>query len=81
MNEWVTTDVIRHFADAMGDRNPLWRREDYAKNTRWGGIIAPPTISDTIIQPYSGDFDTSEVATRFKTIFAIPNGSPAKCSR
>jgi acyl dehydratase len=75
MNEWVTTDLIRHFADGMGDRNPLWRNENYARRTRWGGIIAPPTISDTIIQPYSGKFDTSEIAKKFKTIFAIPNGS------
>lgn len=52
MNEWVTTDLIRHYADALGDRNPLWRSEDYAKKTRWGGIIAPPTFADSIIQPY-----------------------------
>jgi len=27
-NEWVTTDLIRHYADAIGDKNPLWRDED-----------------------------------------------------
>ena len=52
MNEWVTTDLIRHYVDAMGDRNPLWRSEDYAKKTRWGGIIGPPTFTDSIVQPY-----------------------------
>ena len=48
MNEWVTTDNIRHYADALGDRNPLWRSEDYARRTRWHGIIAPPTFTDGI---------------------------------
>jgi acyl dehydratase len=28
----------------MGDPNPLWSDPEYAKNTRWGGIIAPPTF-------------------------------------
>jgi acyl dehydratase len=34
--------VIRHFADGLGDTNPLWTDEEYAKRTKWGGIIAPP---------------------------------------
>jgi acyl dehydratase len=47
-NELITTDFIRHYADAIGDKNPLWRSEEYARRTRWGGIIAPPTILDCI---------------------------------
>ena len=75
MNEWIDTDLIRHFADAMGDRNPLWRNTEYATKTRWGGIIAPPTIGDSIIQPYSGKFETSEIIPKFQTFFVVPNGS------
>jgi acyl dehydratase len=30
--------------------NPLWRDEDYAKNTRWGGITAPPMYLDADAQ-------------------------------
>lgn len=33
---------IRSFAQAIGDPNPLWQDEPYARNTRHGGIIAPP---------------------------------------
>jgi acyl dehydratase len=40
----VTEDLIRHFADAVGDPNPLWRDPAYARGTRWGGIIAPPAF-------------------------------------
>jgi acyl dehydratase len=43
-NKFITEDLIRHFAYAVGDPNPLWRDPDYARSTRWGGIIAPPTF-------------------------------------
>ncbi|MBI4301310.1 MAG: MaoC family dehydratase N-terminal domain-containing protein [Chloroflexi bacterium] len=40
----VERGAIRRFADAIDDPNPLYRDEEYAKNTRLGGIIAPPTF-------------------------------------
>jgi acyl dehydratase len=43
-HRFVTEDLIRHFAYAVGDPNPLWRDPDYARGTRWGGIIAPPVF-------------------------------------
>lgn len=75
LNECVTKDTIRHFADGFGDKNPLWRSHDYARGTRWGGIIAPPTITDTIVQPYSGDMRGDEYVPKFETFFSLPNGS------
>jgi len=33
---------IRRHAEAIGDPNPLWRDETFARKTRYGGIIAPP---------------------------------------
>ncbi|GAA5003831.1 FAS1-like dehydratase domain-containing protein [Streptomyces hyderabadensis] len=47
-NKLVTEDLIRHYADAIGDPNPLWRDPSYAAGTRWGGIIAPPTFESCI---------------------------------
>ena len=38
----VEKEVIRRFADAMGDTNPLYWDEEYAKKSRYGSIIAPP---------------------------------------
>ncbi len=35
---------IRRFAQALGDDNPLYHDEKYAKKSRHGGIIAPPTF-------------------------------------
>ena len=37
-------DAIRHWAEAMGDRNPIWTDVDYAKGTSWGELMGPPTI-------------------------------------
>jgi acyl dehydratase len=54
-NEYVNTDLIRHYADAIGDKNPLWRDEKYAKTTKWGGIIAPPTFMDSIAPTFTQD--------------------------
>lgn len=41
-NECATRDGIRHYAYGFGDDNPLWCDPDYASESRWGGIIAPP---------------------------------------
>jgi len=40
----ATRDNIKNFADAVGDANPLWLNEEYAKKSRFGGITAPPTF-------------------------------------
>jgi len=38
----VERGAIARYADAIDDDNPLYRNEEYAKNSRYGGIIAPP---------------------------------------
>lgn len=38
----VERGAIARYADAIGDPNPLYRNEEYAKNTKYGGIVAPP---------------------------------------
>ncbi|MDO8532893.1 MAG: MaoC family dehydratase N-terminal domain-containing protein [Dehalococcoidia bacterium] len=43
-NRQASCDTIRHFCDGIGDDNPLFRDEAYAKKTRWGRIIAPPSF-------------------------------------
>ncbi len=40
----VSMWAIRRFVEATTDENPLWQNEDYARKTRWGGIIAPPAF-------------------------------------
>jgi|APFre7841882654_1041346.scaffolds.fasta_scaffold01877_11 acyl dehydratase len=38
----VEKGAIRRYADAVGDDNPLYYDEEYAKKSRYGCIIAPP---------------------------------------
>lgn len=44
----VTRDAIYHLALAIGDLSPLYLDEDYAKRTRWGTLLAPPIIVQTM---------------------------------
>ncbi len=38
----VEKGAIRRYAEAIGNNNPLYLDEEYARTTRYGGIIAPP---------------------------------------
>jgi acyl dehydratase len=40
----VTKEEVATFATALGETNPLYTDESYAKTTPYGGIIAPPTF-------------------------------------
>lgn len=55
-NEVATKDAIRHFANGIGDPNPLWRDENYARNSRYGGIIAPPLFLNAILIGMGGEY-------------------------
>jgi len=42
LEPWVseaTRDAIRHYAHGIGDDNPLWCDEAYARGTRWGTLV------------------------------------------
>jgi acyl dehydratase len=48
-NEYATRDNIRKFVDGIGDTNPLYRDEEYAKGTRYGSLIAPPSFVFSVL--------------------------------
>ncbi len=53
----ATRDNIRHYAHGIGDDNPLWCDPKYAKQTRFGDVIAPPSFlfaTSRIISGYVG---------------------------
>ncbi|MBI5446088.1 MAG: MaoC family dehydratase N-terminal domain-containing protein [Deltaproteobacteria bacterium] len=47
-NRVATPDAIRRFADGLGDRNPLWRDEEYAKGSVHEGPLAPPAFLNAV---------------------------------
>jgi acyl dehydratase len=47
LEQWNTeasADAIRHYAMGIGDPNPLWQDQSYARGSAQGGIVAPPTF-------------------------------------
>lgn len=46
----LNVDVIRRWAYMLGDANPLWLDPEYAARTRWGSILAPPTLPETAVR-------------------------------
>jgi len=43
-NEYATRMAILKFAYGIGDANPLWSDEVYARKSPYGGIVAPPSF-------------------------------------
>ncbi len=40
----ITLEMIQRYARSIGDLNPLYFDEEYAKKSRYGGLISPPSI-------------------------------------
>ncbi len=40
----VSESDIRHWCEVMHDANPLYRDTEYARNSEYGGMIAPPAM-------------------------------------
>jgi acyl dehydratase len=40
----VNVPMIRHWVDALDDRNPVYLDEEFAATTRHGGLVAPPAM-------------------------------------
>jgi acyl dehydratase len=51
--------AIRCFAQALQDDSPLYRDEAFARQTRFGGIVAPPTLVCETNQYVSATPDSS----------------------
>jgi acyl dehydratase len=41
-NRTVSYEAIRNYVNGIGDFNLLYRDEEYARNTRYGALVAPP---------------------------------------
>ncbi len=50
----VEKGAIRKFADAIGDDNPIYFDENYAKKLGFSSLVAPPTFPMTFTIPKPG---------------------------
>ena len=46
----IEASHIMMFARSVGDSNPIYHDEEYAKSTEIGGIIPPPTFAQSSAQ-------------------------------
>ena len=46
----IEASHIMMFARSVGDSNPIYHDEEYAKSTELGGIIPPPTLAQSSAQ-------------------------------
>ena len=44
----IEKSEIRKFAEAIGDTNPLYRDEAYARSKGYASLLAPPYLSDLL---------------------------------
>ncbi|MCL5405425.1 MAG: MaoC family dehydratase N-terminal domain-containing protein [Deltaproteobacteria bacterium] len=42
-NQNVSYESIRNFSNGIGDSNPLYRDPEYARDTQYGALVAPPS--------------------------------------
>ena len=40
----IEKGMVKKFAEAIDDPNPLWQDEAYARKARYGSIVCPPTF-------------------------------------
>lgn len=77
-NDAATRDAIRQFAEGVGDDNPLYRDAAYARKTRWGCQLAPPSflyaIDATIVAPKLPGVQWIYAGTRWRWYDAIREG-------
>lgn len=65
----ATIDNIRNFAHGCGNDNPLHCDPDYARSTRWGGVVAPGMMAGIINSPMKGDPLPAELKALRKSLF------------
>ena len=65
----ATYDAIRNFTVGTGNDNPLFCDPDYARQTRWGDVIAPGMLAGTMNKPMRGDPLPDDLKARTKSLF------------
>ena len=70
-NKVMTRQTIAHWCDSIGDYdNRLYRDKEYAKNTRYGNIIAPPCSLSSVYLGGGGPARCSFISCRLGLVVA-----------
>ncbi len=68
----VDKESIRRFVNAVGDSNPVYRDNEYARKSRYGSIIAPPGfISSVWYWGESSEKDSGSLNKKLTGMFGL----------
>lgn len=70
----IERGMIRRFARAIDDQNPLWQEEEFAQKSRYGGIIAPPTFI-----PIVGNDQLQQQSELLSSMSILHGGTELEC--
>jgi acyl dehydratase len=70
----IEKGMIRRFAQAINDPNPLWQDEEFTKEGEPGTIIAPPTFISTI-----GFEQIEHMLTEDPSVTILHGGTKLEC--
>ena len=76
ITEILTEDKIKNFAQVIETQNPLHVDKEFAKKSKFGGIVAPPAISYLLFrQSYLADADMPGGGVAVKLEFEFLRGA------
>jgi acyl dehydratase len=75
-NRVATKDLIINRAKSIHDSNPLWRDDKYARQTRWGSIIAPPFFE--LVISFQGPINFRAIPPEVGVARTMGSGAPEK---
>jgi len=67
----VEAGAIKRFCEAVGDQNPLYWDEEYARRTKYQGVIAPPGFFGLPLEHVSGEEDNSDLGILLWPVFKL----------
>ena len=70
----IEKGMIRRFAQAIDDQNPLWQDEEFAQKSKYGGVIAPPTFI-----PIVGNEQIQQRSALLSTMSILHGGTELEC--
>jgi acyl dehydratase len=76
---WIDRDLLKEYADASGDQNPIHQNEDFAKSVGLPNVIAHGMLTMGLVGQYAADWaggaaQVKEYSARFTKPVIVPAG-------
>jgi len=77
---WIDRELLRNYADASGDQNPIHQDEEFAKSVGLPNVIAHGMLTMALVGKYISDWaggpaSVKEFSARFVKPVVVPAGA------